>query len=165
MLPPSNFKEVKDILWCVLCERAPGFKRSVTRSGRRLSGIKYEKRAHEHFQTMYGDMYVRSPWLMFREVDEKQVRYAQPDALLFDFTFGTITIVEYKYQHCELAWWQMHRLYKPLLQHLFGSHWEIKTIEVVKWYDPATHFPDRVQLCPALDSAPKVGTGVHIWKP
>lgn len=163
--PPSGFKPAGELLWAALCEKPPHFKRRRKPSGRKMQGLKYEKRAHERFGQMYGDFYLPSPWLWFRQRGKSQVRYAQPDALLFDFDLGRITIVEYKYQHVEMAWWQLHQLYRPLIRHIFGDMWTPHMIEVVKWYDPSTGFPGPVKLCKTLDEAPCDITGVHIWSP
>jgi hypothetical protein len=162
---PRGFKPSGELLWAALCEKPPTFGKPQRKSGRKLSGIKYERKAHEHFQAIYGDFYLASPWLMFRERTSSQVRYAQPDALLFDFDLGRITIVEMKYQHVEMAWWQMHKLYQPLVKHIFGEQWIIHYVEVVRWYDPKIPFPGKVKLCKTLDEAPCLDTGVHIWRP
>lgn len=164
MSKPRGFQPCRELAWAALCERAPKFK-AQRRSGRKLTGIKYEARVHEHFQKLYGDMYVPQLWIMFRERGQEQVRYAQLDALLFDFDCGTLTIVEVKYQHIDRAWWQLHHLYAPLVKHLFGQQWRVRCIEVVKWYDPSTYFPGPVKLCKTLDQAPDTETGVHIWRP
>lgn len=164
MKPPSSFTPCGEIAWGALCDRAPGFA-GGKRTGRKLSGIKYEARVHEHFQAIYGQHYQPAVWIMFREQGAAKVRYAQVDALLFDINAGTITIVEIKYNHIEKAWWQLHHLYTPLIQHIFGKSWTIKCIEVVKWYDPATFFPGPLHLCKTLDQAPTRDTGLHIWRP
>jgi hypothetical protein len=164
MKPPRGFKPARELLWAAICDKPPHFTRDSRKSGRKLNGILYEKKAHKHFTSIYGEFYLPSPWFMFRERGSPQVRYAQPDALLFDFDLGRITIVEMKYQHVELAWWQMHQLYQPLVQHIFGKHWEVHHCEVVRWYDPKIPFPGAVKLCRTLDEAPAHQTGVHIWR-
>lgn len=167
--PPSNFDPCGELAWAVLCERIPGFTRNTQRSGRKLNGIRYEKKVHEHFAQQYGEFYQPGIWFMFRERGSSKVRYAQADALLFDFDLGHITIVEVKYQHIEKSWWQLRHLYAPLVKHLFGDMWQVRGIEVVKWYDPAARYPGPVKMCKTLDQAPCLATtketGVHIWRP
>lgn len=164
MRHPRGFKPAGDLLWASLCLKPPTFKRKRT-GGRKIQGLKYEKRVHEHFQGIYGDFYLPSPWFMFRERKSTQVRYCQPDALLFDYDLGRITIVEVKYQHVEMSWWQLHKLYAPIVKQVFGDKWIPHFVSVVKWYDPAIPYPEEVRLCKTLDEAPALGTGVHIWRP
>lgn len=164
MKPPRGFRPCQELLWAYICDKPPSFGRHKT-SGCKLQGIKYENKVHEHFQAIYHDFYLSKPWFIFRERNTSQVRYAQPDALLFDFDLGRITIIEVKYRHVEMAWWQLHHLYRPLIRHTFGDNWIPHMIEVVKWYDPATSFPGQVKLCKTLDEAPSHDTGVHIWRP
>ncbi len=95
----------------------------------------------------FEDFYLPSPWLHFREEGQEDFRWAQPDGLLIDGIKGIITIVEIKYSHTADAWWQVRRLYLPVLQKLFPPNlWRYEALEVVKWYDPDTVFPEKVQL-------------------
>ena len=131
--------------------------------GRRAAGIRYEKRVHEYLESFYGEHYLASPWLKF--FDEGKWRWCQPDGLIWDLARGVITIVEVKYQHVELAWWQTRRLYAPVLRSMFPPHlWKIEVCEVVKWYDPSVVFPERVVLASDVDN-PHSGFKVHIWRP
>lgn len=111
----------------------------------------------------YGSYHFRSPWLRFH--DNGKVRWCQPDALLVDVESGRIVVIEVKYQHTLDAWWQLHHLYVPVLREIFpATMWTIAVCEVVKWYDPATWFPCRVQLLADPVEARVNEFGVHIWK-
>jgi len=133
--------------------------------GRRAQGIRYEKKVHEHFEAIYGEHYVPSLWLQFGS-DGSPMRYCQPDALLIDIERGIITVIEVKYQHTSDAWYQVNQLYLPVLRRMFPSDlWEFKRCEVVKWYDPATRFPEEVSLARDIEAIGTGKFGVHIWKP
>jgi len=146
--PPRNFRQ----LLCPpasarLSLRAPVFSGKVKRSAAQSRGIRYEKKVQKYLLEQFEDFYLPSPWLHFREEGQEDFRWAQPDGLLIDGIKGIINIVEIKYSHTADAWWQVRRLYLPVLQKLFPpTLWRYEALEVVKWYDSDTIFPEKVQL-------------------
>ena len=108
----------------------------------------------------YGDSSARSrswsqPWL-----------WCQPDGLDIDIRRGLITIVEFKLQHTSAAWWQTRRLYEPVVKAVFGTElWRFAIVEIVKWFDPDTAFPERFSFIPHLSAITPGGFHVHIWNP
>jgi len=159
--PPEGFRPAGLVRAAFFVTEPTFRKRKYT--GRRLEGVRYERRVHEHLAQAYGDRYVPSPWLRF--LGETGWRFCQPDGLLFDFPRGRITVVEVKYQHTADAWWQVRHLYLPVLQKLFPPHlWAFDFCEVVKWYDPATLFPERTVLAQEVCMA-HPAFKVHIWRP
>lgn len=161
--PPANFHPAGDVRWAAWAQQPP-FIREKRRTGRRAQGVRYERKVHEYLEAMFPDQYIPSPWLMFEELGVARPRWCQPDGLLIDLARGEVTIVEVKYQHTSDAWWQMFKLYRPVLEVLLPKGlWTYRCVEVVKWYDPATVFPAAVRL----SECPK-GVGemsVHIWRP
>ena len=135
-------------------------------TGRRLEGIRYEKKVQAHLAAFYGEQYLASPWLRFFPAGEgARWRWCQPDGLLFNFARGRITIVEVKYQHTSDAWWQVKHLYLPVLQVMFPEKlWTFDFCEVVKWYDPATPFPEKVVLAQEV-CMKHPSFKVHIYRP
>lgn len=78
---------------------------------------------------------------------------------------GRILLVEVKYQHTVDAWWQTKHLYAPVLERIFPRElWRVEVCEIVRWYDPATAFPEPVALC-ARPEERSQRFKVHIWKP
>lgn len=144
----------------------PFIRTNGKQKGRRAEGIRYEAKVHRHFEGRFASGYVANPWFRFGEVGCEKVRWCQPDALLFDFKKGQITLVECKLQHTADAWWQLRWLYLPVVSKAFpGTIWKYGLIEVVKWYDCATAFPEKVKLrADVLDVVPGE-FGVHICKP
>jgi hypothetical protein len=156
-----------DIKWAHFAKEIPGFAKKKRRPrGRRAEGIRYEKRVHTHFLSLYGERYVPNPWLIFCLKGSDKLQWAQPDGLLIDLDEGKIVICEMKYQHCREAYWQLVGKYRPLMEVIFPrALWTLTTIEVVKWYDCSVKFPATVTLRKSLEAV-KVGEfGVHIWKP
>lgn len=129
-----------------------------------MQGIRYERKVQEHLSNCYGDLYHPSPWFYFET--EGRRRWCQPDGLLLDPWAGRITICEVKYQHTSDAWWQLQRLYLPVISAAFPPGlWSVACLEIVKWYDPATVFPEPVALVARPDQCPPAPRlGVHIWR-
>lgn len=128
-------------------------------------GIKYEEKVQQHLLSSFEDFYLPSPWLHFREEGEEQFRWCQPDGLLIDALKGVIHIIEIKYSHTSDAWWQVKKLYLPVLSKIFPKEiWRFECGEVVKWYDPDIFFPESVQL---VNSPMKSSNAfkVHIFNP
>ncbi len=165
---PRGFKLAGSVEWAKISDETPQFRKSRRKTARQLQGIRYERLAQQHLLELYPEFYIPSPWLRFLS-SGSGIRYCQPDGLLVDVEHGTVTIVEIKYQHTSDAWWQLRKLYEPVLRTLFPTHlWEIRVLEVVKWYDKAVSYPEPTVLLktPDLAKETQLGyTGVHIWKP
>jgi hypothetical protein len=133
-------------------------------TGARLVGVKYEQKAQEYLEGLYPETYVPSPWIRFFAAGEGW-RWCQPDGLIIDPWQGRIIIVEVKYQHTPDAWWQVKQLYMPVLHQIFPPQlWNYEFCEVVKWFDPAVQFPEKVILA-SEPSKRSSSFKVHIWKP
>lgn len=166
LIPPKRFKSAGVVTWVKFSPTPPPFIRNKRHYGRRAEGIRYEKKVHQYFQERFGDFYVPSPWLTFGEVGVSQQRWCQPDALLFDFEAGQITIIECKLQHTSDAWWQLKWLYHPVIAKAFpGDKWTYGLVEVTKWYDPATAFPEKVKLRACVEDVMPGEFACHILKP
>jgi len=162
--PPCRFNPPKEVHSAKLMATGPFQTGKRTRvSGARAAGIRYEKKVHEEFVRRYSRYYINNVW--FRYFDGGQARWCQPDGLLIDAKQGQIIIVEIKYQHTGDAWWQLHRLYLPVVRNFFGEEWVYRCVEVVRWYEATVYFPDS-RLCEHVHLAPQLPiTGVHICTP
>lgn len=162
-IPPDRFRPAENVRSVVMAKHAPSFARKGSRKGAKGAGVRYEERVQQVLLTDYYSSYLPSPWLRF--VDDHGVRWCQPDGLIIDVSGGRITIVEMKTSHTGEAWWQLHKLYLPVVRELFGADFEYRCLEVVRYYDPTTLFP-LVRLAPSPDAAPALPfTGVHICTP
>ncbi len=108
----------------------------------RARGIGYEKKAQKELFRRYSEGYCESPWL--RYFADGKWRFCQPDGLLIR-PDCSVLIFEIKHSHTQRAWWQLRRLYQPVVQKLFPG-WPIEVCEVVKWYEPDPFFPEFVRL-------------------
>ena len=162
--PPRGFKPARTITWAHLRPGPPSFIKRKRPRGRKALGVRYERKVLDHLETSASLPLLRSPWIEFGELEQGRPRWCQPDGLLLDPWEGRIVLLEVKYQHTADAWWQLTQLYSPVLQKLLPQ-WDICKVEVVKWFDPATSFPEKPLLLPDPVDAGRDGIHVHILKP
>lgn len=162
-LRPRSFHPVGVVTHAHMQLETPGFIRPKRYRGRRAQGVRYEAKAQAMLHARYAEQHFRGPWLRF--YDNGRVRWCQPDALIVDVAGGKITVLEVKYQHTALAWWQLNHLYVPVLRTMFPpSLWQLTTCEIVRWYDPSLEFPCRVIMTPDPIRLKVNEFGVHIWR-
>lgn len=162
-LRPAGFKPVVGELdYAFLSDTPPSFIKRSRYTGRRAEGVRYERKAQVMLKERYGQPYIPSPWLCFSE--DGRVRWCQPDGLLLYPRLNRGIILEIKYSHTPRAWWQVRKLYTPVLQKLMPGI-EFRACEIVKWFDPAVVFPEPTAFTddPALMGADAFG--IHIWTP
>lgn len=134
-------------------------------TGKRRQGVLYEDAVQGYLSDQFGEWYIDGPWFIFWTSEEDRPRYCQPDGLLFDPVGRTIWIIEAKLKHTTDAWWQLRHLYTPVIAAVFPPQiWDIRVCEVVRWYDPAVPFPEKVALVPQVLATQPGQFGVHIWK-
>jgi hypothetical protein len=128
--------------------------------------MRYERKVQCYLLDIFPHHYIASPWFTFQKHEGDKRVWCQPDGLLIDLQLGLITLVEVKLRHTSDAWWQTRQLYLPVVRRLFGSRmWEYNILEIVRWYDADTLFPERYKLCPEIGGLAVDKFGVHIWKP
>lgn len=131
--------------------------------GRKMEGLRYERKVHEHLGGR-SEFYLASPWIVF--IVDGRPHWCQPDGLHFDVARGVLTVIEVKYSHTAEAHRQLRLVYSPVLGQLFPPGlWDIRLVEVVKWYDPSVAFPEEITMCPDPFKHTSHSIGVHIWKP
>jgi hypothetical protein len=152
--------EIQSAVFCP----PPAFSlRERKRKGRKAEGIRFERKAQAYLETL-DDFYLPSPWILF--ISGGRPHWCQPDGIHFDLVRGVLTIIEIKYAHTAEAHRQLRRVYAPVLARLFPHRlWTYRLVEFVKWYDPATAFPEPVDLCPRPLAHLTDRIGVHIWRP
>ena len=161
LVPPEGFAPAGRVSYASLSAEPYFSKTQYTPAQKQ--GLRYEREAQAYLSGLYGLDYVPSPWIRFESAG--RMRFCQPDGLLFQPEKGRITIVEVKYQHTPLAWWQLLQLYAPVVAKLFPKQlWTLDVCEVVKWYDASTVFPVRPVLA-AQVHMPIEFFKVHIYRP
>lgn len=121
-------------------------------------GLRYEQKVHDVLSAIYGSSFRPAPSILFE--DRTGLRRAIPDGILDLDT--RVVIVEVKYSHCELAWWQLKKLYLPLVLRLVSK--PIHLCEIVHSYDPDVVWPEPHRVTSSLHRLPVGEVGVVQWK-
>lgn len=133
------------------------------------AGMRYEDSVQTYLQKeFWADRYLRNPRVEF--LDDSGRRSCYPDGILY--LPDRIVIFEVKLQHMPEAWWQLKRLYAPVIAECLdvSRRQQIQLIEIVKSYDPQMPFPVEVEIIESLRSwvsnPMKIDVfGVLVWKP
>lgn len=159
----TRFKPAGEVLSAKLISRPPPFifeHAKQHRSAAQAKGIRYEVRAHHHFSELHGVFYLPSQWYEFNTRDGP--RWCQTDGLIFEPHLGLIVVLEMKYNHSSLSWWQLFELYLPVVRRAFSKNWTLAGCEIVKWFDPAVKGPAPTRLCRDPLTARSNQWNVHI---
>jgi hypothetical protein len=130
------------------------------------AGKRYESKALKHLRGVLGDAFVPSPW--FRYINGKDaVRWCQPDGILRIEDF--VAIFEIKIRFMGAAWWQLRRLYEPVVRRAFFAK-QVGVFIVCGSLDPSETFPEEYALLDSLSGQalrewPVERTGVVLWRP
>lgn len=165
----SRHQNLNDLIEVQSYDGVPSFVHAHRARGRKGMGLRYERKVHDHFHEAFSDLYLPSLWFQYRRRSSpKIVNFAQPDAILFDFHSGIVTIIEVKYNHTSDAYFQLMDKYLPIMElflHNDENLWQFALCEVVYWYDKFVDFPCKVSLRDDIKKVRPGEFGVHIWRP
>lgn len=118
------------------------------------AGLAYQKRIEKFCTSRDGQWVVRcGVWYCYCDVNGRR-RYCQPDILLLDHQNRCAVVVEVKLRWTSDAWWQLQRLYIPVLRRAL-QEWTLIPLCITKSFDPAIPAPEEVRFCDDLfDSSP-----------
>lgn len=115
-------------------------------SAAQAAGLRYEARALEWLQGEFGAAAsLASPWFVYCDARGRR-HYCQPDFLVDLGT--TLVCVEIKARWTASAWWQLRRLYEPVLREALGR--PVQCVVLCGSYDPAISCPEEVSLISSL---------------
>lgn len=169
--PPSWFRGVEGVrrAWS-LSDGSPGRtpKQRIKGSAAQRAGIRYERKALE-FLTRNVPGFRQQPWFKF-VAENGNLRWCQPDGILPLDRYGVV-VFEVKVTFTSDAWWQLRKLYEPVLKRALGVDRVVPCL-VCKNFDPAVPFPERYVHLTNLNvlSSPAgewdcTQTGVFVWRP
>lgn len=128
----------------------------------RAGGLRYERTVSEYIQTILltNRLFIQ-PILQF--CDATGPRRCIPDLVIL--TPRHAIVAEVKIQHMPEAWWQLRRLYQPVV----ASYFNLPTfcLEIVKSFDAAMPFPEQIKMVEDLLSylaEPFPEFAVYIWR-
>lgn len=162
--PPKDFKLLRSEIYSAWFADPPAVESVRTYTGPQKNGLRYERRVQKYLEEQFGKLYLASPWICFREVLDTSVAHrCQPDGLLFSGDSTRVTIVEIKHSHTQRAWWQLRKLYQPVLQALYPEA-SVQVCEVTRYYDNMIPFNEKVELVREIGQDTS-NFKVHILKP
>lgn len=148
--PPIFFKPLSGIPSHVSIVLGP-YERAIGDTSARKAGLRYEEKVQRELTSKFGSMYWPAPYVHFRDGDSTRfARTVVPDGIMHLECNSRTYIFEIKAQHTPDAWWQLTRLYRPIIQERDRSS-AISCIEICRVYDPATPFPCRFDLLQSID--------------
>lgn len=165
--PPPSFRAPKGTIHNVTIGNVIEYERQRGDTSARDNGLRYEAKVQKALYDLLGDYYQPSPRVSFH--DDSGLRFCIPDGLFR--MLDRLVVFEIKIQHMPEAWWQLRKLYAPVLDHSFGAALRKPTqvIEVVASYDPAMPFPEPIVLISDLRrhlecEDLRKSFGVLVWK-
>lgn len=158
-VPPPSFRSLHSVPEILRYQPQP-YCRAQGQTTAHKVGLRYEAQVHDWLGDTFG-YYDPTPLIEFR--DNGEYRRAIPDAVLVK---DHVVVFEIKHQHVPEAFWQLRRLYAPLLREYFSSRL-VSCVEICRTYDPATPFPVPVVLIDDIKewcSKPRKDLGVFQWR-
>lgn len=156
--PPRSFKGIKGTPSNVRFGGTPRTARGHTASQK--LGLAYEQKVIDVLSAIYAEDFRSAPSILYE--DRTGTRMAIPDGILR--LGSTLVVVEVKLTHTERAWWQLNRLYAPLLAALCIRGVRLSTVEICRSYDPSVTFPGPSEVVSSLHSLRPGITGILPWK-
>lgn len=153
--PPPDLFIPKEILsaWETSDPYAHRAKSSST-SAQKL-GLAYQRKITKWIQEGDCSSWTVRPGVWYCYHDPLRRRFCQPDILLIDESSKCMVVVEVKLRWSCAAWWQLSKLYIPVLRRVFGPEWTLIPLCVTKSYDPSIAVLDEVKICDDLfDTSP-----------
>lgn len=127
--PPKGFKGVRGLSSVRVIDEPQFAKTHGNVRGSKRKGLLYQERIVDHLDQVKGEEWEAIPGLWFEFYESRGKRFAQADWVGFNPKEGLVCIAEVKLSRVPLAWWQLNRLYKPLVQKLFPE-WNIALLEI-----------------------------------
>ena len=163
--PPRGFRGARgvSVAQIVTPDEAPWRGRKAPGSTlSQKAGKLYEKKVLARLKDWTDGTIYPLPWIKFRLGNSD--RYCQPDALIH--VGNTIVIVEVKLTHTLDAYWQLRRLYYPVVSTLFPGT-TIRLCEVAKNMRPEVKYLEPIALTRDLQffaEQDDANIGVIPWK-
>lgn len=143
-----------------MCEEPQFAKTLGNVKGSQRKGLLYEAQVIKALDDDLGKGWESLPGPWFEFVDSRGHRYAQADWVGFNWHRGLICIAEMKLTRVPEAWWQLNRLYQPLIHRLF-PRWDIALVEITaNMYNVA--LPEPVKVIHSLDAVEPWKTSVMV---
>ena len=148
--PPPSFHGVSTLYSARLISRVEAGNEDRADSSRGIpadsslsqrAGLKFEEKMRGSLSALFPD-FRPGLWFFYSESSHHKGRRCQIDGLV---EFKTrILLFEIKSQHTVNAWFQLRRLYQPIVEHVFDK--KCTVVEVVERGDAMMAYPERVRV-------------------
>jgi hypothetical protein len=114
-------------------------------SAAQRAGIRYERKALTFLAKEFGDDFTPSQW--FQYIVNGKPRWCQVDGIVR--RNNLTVIVEVKVRFTSDAWWQLRKLYEPVVRAALRPS-RLALAIVCKSFDPAVPFPEEPSILPTI---------------
>jgi hypothetical protein len=146
--PPSWFRGAEGVRSAWPTSGGP-FGRTPTRlkgTSAQRAGIRYERNVIKFLTSEFAKDFTASQWFAWHD-DHERLRYCQVDGLLR--LNNLLVIVEIKVNFSSDAWWQLRKLYEPIIKKVYSPS-RLASLVVCKSFDPAVPFPEEPSILPQI---------------
>lgn len=168
LVPPRRFRAVSGTLRRVVKPDNVEYERKFAACQTKSAGLQYEAQVQRMLQDLWPH-YEAEP--AFEFYDDSGFRLARPDGLLQ--LHDRAVIFEIKRYHEPTAWWQLFRLYGPIVE--AWSRKRVQLCEITRSYDPQIVWPGPIDVVEPLKLKSWVisnralaractNTGVYQWR-
>jgi len=163
--PPRKFRAAGGVRSAWLCEGPFAGRTPLRGSAAQKAGVRYERRIHDLLaQCFQQEGFAKGQWFQFLDEGNNR-RYCQVDGLT---TKGPLILFEVKIRFTSDAYFQLHQLYKPVVEKAFGRPVDA-LVQVCRYYDPASPFPEPVRLLEEINTEAILAgdrklVGVYTWR-
>lgn len=130
------------------------------RTAAQRAGLRYEDKVLSALELEFGSALRRAPVIEF--FDASGPRRIIPDA--FVYLNGMLVILEVKISHRDGAWWQLRRLYEPVVRLLTDPGVSIAICEICRTSDFTIPYPEPCAQLTKLAEVTVDKMGVVTWK-
>lgn len=166
--PPPAYLRLpdSDILWAAKTTEIPHAGVRTRKTGAQKAGLAYQRKV-ENYLTLHrrgGALDVGS-WFVYACSDYRR-RYCQPDVLIHGTGgfAGRISVVEIKIRWTADAWWQLRKLYLPVLNRAFPTATLVPLV-ICRSYDPAIRIAEPVRFVDCVEDAAVDAFNVLVHRP
>lgn len=163
--PLKTYLPQGEVLSAWKCKEVPYAGVHQRRSGAQRAGLVYQRRVGK-LLPLFGAHWnvVHGPWYAFTDASSGR-HYCQPDFILVPLDGGPSVVVEVKLRWTSDAWWQLRKLYQPVLRKASSSEGSVpRVLTICRSYDPAVCIPEEVILISSLEEVQEGSFNVMVVK-
>lgn len=141
------------------------YTRATGRTTAQKTGLRYEEKVQRALLDYFKPPreYLAAPFIHYS--DDRGYHTRVPDGIAT--IDGVKYILEIKLGHTEVSWWQLERVYRPLVEAYYHT-FPVRVCEICRSFDPMVSFPSKFRRLESIDELPSLGKGefgVLRWKP